>query len=518
MKRRILFLIILIATTINSNAQKKVASSKPVKKITTKAVTETKAIEPKEAAYVPFVILNIAPSRLVPQEVIAKVKSLDLNLSGNEFKIPKSTEKGFMYDSFVLYKENLDPYLININGDVEKIPTGSRLITVTKNNSKILADACKYESDWTKCRNIRIVDNTGKVTSPDLSKYYYGMMESFYNSENHTYVIVSTSVNSQNVITEEGKTLFANDVSDLSFILPGYVCYKEDGKRKLMELSTKNISDLSAYLDVSGFPINNYILGATKEKAFLINPKDNKVLFESDELISEVNHLEKSTPKDYFTLGGFHDLTIVDVNGKKVLEDKYKRVGFGSDGKTIFVENKQGKNNFYNLEKKAFVYKDFYTDLFSQGELTFVKYQQYYEVYNNNGNSNTSNEGFLMYDESKKVTGVRACGSLLSITKKTEDNKTLSDVYSCISHSILYENVVGLGPIKDADYYFLLNKNNVDNKYSIINGKGAVLTEEIIVPDYIRYNNTKGYFELTKKFGGKATECYDKKGVKIDCQ
>ncbi|MEZ0184432.1 hypothetical protein AB9T89_19470 [Flavobacterium oncorhynchi] len=63
----------------------------------------------------------------------------------------------------------------------------------------------------------------------------------------------------------------------------------------------------------------------------------------------------------------------------------------------------------------------------------------------------------------------------------------------------------------------MLNKISADNKYSIINGKGAVLTKEIIVPDYKQYNYSKEYFELTKKFNGKPTECYDKKGVKIEC-
>ncbi|MFH6937535.1 hypothetical protein [Flavobacterium sp. FlaQc-30] len=62
-----------------------------------------------------------------------------------------------------------------------------------------------------------------------------------------------------------------------------------------------------------------------------------------------------------------------------------------------------------------------------------------------------------------------------------------------------------------ATYYFLLNKNGTDNKYSIINDKGVVLTEEIIVPNYIQYNCSKEYFELTKKFKGKPIECYDKK-------
>lgn len=515
MKKKLLFLIILIAISFNSPAQKKGTTPKSVKKTVTTA--PAKDIEVKVATDVPFVILNLAPSNPVSQEVIAKVKSEGINLSGNDFKIPRSKERGFMYDSFLLYKENLDAFLINLKGDIEKIPSGSRLITVTKNNSHILADACKYESDWTKCRNIRVIDNTGKTISPDLSKYYFGSTGSFYNSENHTYVIVSASGDSQNIITEDGKTFFANDVSNLSFILPGYVSFKESGKLKLMELSTKKITDLSAYTDVSPLRVNSYLVGTINEKNFLINPVNNKILFETDKLIREVHGLDDNSPKNYFVLGGFQAETLVDINGKKVLEDEYRRFGFASDGVTFFVENKQGKNNFYNLVKKAFVYKDFYSQLKSEGELTLVKYQQYYEVYNNNGNSNTSIEGYLMYDESKKVTDVQKYNSLLLITKKTDDNKTLCDVYSAITHTFLYENVKGCGPIANADYYYLLNKDNIDNKYSIINGKGAVLTDEIIVPDYIQYNNSKGYFELTKKFKGKPVECYDKKGIKIEC-
>jgi hypothetical protein len=513
MKRQLLFFIIFIATALSSSAQKKALGSKPIKKPVITAAT-------KEVAYVPFVMLNLAPTRPVSQEVIAKIKSQGINLSGNDFKISTSTERGFMYDSFVLHNENLDPYLININGDIEKIPAGSRLITVTKNNSHILADACKYESEWTKCRNIRIVDNTGKIISPDLSKYYYGMMESFYNSESHTYVIVSSEssgVDSSNIITEDGKTLFSTDVAGLSFILPGFVSFKEDGKLKLMELSTKKITDLSAYSSVSALRVNKYLVGSINEKYILIDPVNNKVLFETDKLISEVHGLDDSTPKNYFALGGFQTVTLVDINGKKVLEDEYKRIYFHKNGVTFFVENKQGKENCYDLAKKAFVYKDFYTELRSEGELTLVKYQQYYEVYNNNSNSNTSIEGYLMYDESKKVTNVQKYSSLLSITKKIDNDKKLCDVYSAITHSFLYENAVAFGPIRNADYYYLLNKNNIDNKFSIINGKGDVLVEEIIIPDYIQYNYKNGYFEFTKKFNGKPTECYDKKGVKIDC-
>lgn len=515
MKRQLLFLIILTAVSFSSPAQKKSTAGKPVKKTVTTA--PAKEAEVKAATYVPFVLLNSDPTRQVPQEVIAKVKSEGLNLNGTDFKIPTSTERGFMYDSFLLYKENQEEYVININGDIEKIPAGSRLITVTKNNSKILADACSYSSDWTKCRNIRVVDNTGKTTSPDLSRYYYGGTGSFYNSESHSYVIISSDVDSQNIITEEGKTLLPNDVSRLKFILRGYVSFEEAGKLKLMELSTKKITELSGYSSLSGLPLNNYLIGRTSDKYVLINPVNNKVLFESEKLISEVHGISNNTPKNYFTLGGFQAVTLVDINGKKVLEDEYRRFFFQNDGITFFIENKQGKENYYNLAKKAFVYKDFYTQLKSEGELTVVKYQQYYEVYNNNGNFNTSNEGYLMYDESKKVTNVQKYSSLILITKKTEDNNTLCDVYSGLTHTLLYENVKSCGPIRNADYYFLLNKNNIDNKYTIINGKGAIVTDEIIVPDYIQYNYSKGYFELTKKFNGKPTECYDKKGIKIEC-
>ncbi|CAM3552613.1 hypothetical protein [Flavobacterium chungbukense] len=516
MKKQLLLLTILIVTALSSSAQKKSTTPKPTKKPIT-ATTTTKALEVKEVADIPFVILNLAPSNPVSQEVIAKVKSQGINLSGNDFKIPRSTERGFMYDSFLLYKENLDAYLINLKGDIEKIPTGSRLITVTKNNYRVLADACKYENDWTKCRNIRIIDSNGKTISPDFSQYYYGQMESFYNSEDHTYIIVSASLDSQNIITEEGKTLFPKDVSKLSFILPGYIYYEEGGKRKLMELNTKKITDLSGYSRVTGLRVNSYLVGELNGKNVLINPVNNKVLFETDKLIGEVHGLDDSTPKNYFALGGFQDVTLVGINGKKILEDQYKRVYFQNDGITFFVENKQGKENFYNLAKKAFVYKDFYTQLKSEGELTLVKYQQYYEVYNNMGNSNTSNDGYLMYDESKKVTDVQICNNLLSITKKIDENNTLYDVYSALTHTFLYENVKSFGRIRNADYYYIVNKTGEDNKRTIINGKGAILVDEIIVPDYIQYNNSKGYFEFTKKFNGKPTECYDKKGVKIEC-
>jgi hypothetical protein len=519
---RLLFLIILFTTSQICLAQKKIQNSKPIKKIT--------PTEIKEETNVPFKLLDISPSRLVPQDVISKARNMGarLTLTYNDFKIPTSTENDFMYDSFVLYGEKEESYLVNINGNIERIPSDTRLITVTKNNSKILVDQCVSQVESSKCSNIRIIDNTGKTLDSDLSKYYYSvnMRKNLYNSENNTYVLVYSNIGSENIITENGKTFFADDVSGIQFIIPGFITYQEGGKEKLMELSTKKNIDISNYQEVYALHVNKLFVGIQNKKYVLFNPVTNTKLFESEKSINEVYPLSNINPKNYFTLG--HDnLTLVDITGKKVLEDEYKRFNFSFEGNKIEVEEatiqefKTGKKNYYNLEKKAFVYKKFYTDLYSIAELTYVRYERYYEVYNNYPNTNSSNDGFLMYDEDKKVTDLyRPSTRMTSIAKQIGDNDKIYDIYSNSTHSLIYENISGLSRIENpgAVDYFRLNKNNVGNKYSITDEEGKIVIEEIIIPDYIRFNEKKGFFELTKKRNGKAMECYDKTGAKINCE
>ena len=307
---RFLLLIILFSTTQICFSQKKKIAT-PIKK--------TVVVEIKEEKDVPIKLLSLAPSRLVSKDVISKARSMGASVSGGDFKIPTSSEKHFMYDDFVLYGENQESYLININGNVEKIPADTRLITTTKNNSKIVVDKCINQSEWSKCSNIRIIDNTGKKLDVDLSKYYYAlnMQENLYNSDNNSYVIVHSNSGAENIITDNGATIFANDVSGISFIIPGFVTYDEAGKEKLMELSTKKNIDISIYEDINALPVNKLLVGKHNEKYILFNPATNKIFFESDKAIREVYVLSDVNPKNYFIVGDYDKPILVDSKGKK---------------------------------------------------------------------------------------------------------------------------------------------------------------------------------------------------------
>ncbi len=538
---RFLLLIILFSTTQICLSQKK-KSPAPAKK--------TPVTEIKEEKDVPIKLLNLAPSRLVSKDVISKARSMGASVSGGDFKIPTSSEKRFMYDDFVLYGENQESYLVNINGNVEKIPADTRLITTTKNNSKILVDKCLNQSELAKCYNIRIIDNMGKNLDINLSKYYYmlNMQENLYNSESNSYVIVHSNSGSENIITDNGTTIFANDVSGISFIIPGFATYDEGGKEKLMELSTKKNIDISVYEDIYSLPVNKLLVGKQNGKYLLFNPSANKILFESDKAIREVYALSDVNPKNYFIIGDYDQPILVDIRGKRIFEEDYARFMFYFEGNKFVVEDKQGKQNYYDLEKKAFVYRAFYNSLSTVGAFDVAKYNNYCEIYDNKTSAflygenkdvkDFSSEGdfavvkyndycqvydsktnTLAYGENKNIKNFRSAGNMFVITKQVDPTNSVVDIYDKSSRSIIYENVTSLRTITDTDKYFALNKGGgPENKYSIVDRDGKVLIQEIIIPNFIKYNIDKGTFELTKTMYGKTTGCYDKTGLEIKCK
>ena len=512
-----LILIASLAAVPTCHSQKK-AVAKPVKK----AAPVEKAVVSvvKEESNVPFKLLNLAPSRVVPNELIAKAKEMGANASGNAFKIPTVEEKDFMYDNFVLYGENQESYLISLNGTIEKIPADTRLITTTKNNSRILTDKCIRQSEMSKCSNIRIIGPDGKNLNVNLSRYHFAfnMRQNLYNSEDHTYVIAYTESGEENIITENGSTFFPSDVYGLSFTVPGFISYEEKrgDKIQLMQLSTRKKIDISKYDDIRVLTVNKLLVGKQNNKYFLINPAADKILFESDKRIDEVYYPSDVNPKNYFILGNSDSPTLVDVTGKKVLEGDYTRFGFYVAGNVFSVENSKGKQNYYDLSKKAFVYGDFYNSLSTEGPFDVAKYNGYIQIY-----SNATRE--LLYGAAKNVKDLRFAGNMYIITKQEPaDNSGKNvDIYERESRSLLYENVYSLGSISGTEsYYTMVKDKNLENKYSIVNRKGEMIISEIVIPDYIRYNKEKKIFELTKKNTAKAaaTDCYDLTGVKINCQ
>jgi len=508
---KLIFSLILITAAQICFAQKKTTNSKATNKISDTEIKTTEALN------IPFALISTSPSKQLSPEAISKIKSKGLYITEN-YKIPTSyLEDDYMFDNFILYGDKKDSYLIDVNGNVEAIPLNTRLITTTKTGSKILVDNCEDRSEWAKCTNIRIADNTGKLINTDLSKYYIALGSTFdlYNSENNTYVIVSSSPGSENIITENGKPFFTTDVSGIRFIIPGYISYEEVGMKKLMELKTKKNIDISKYTQIYGLSKNKLIVGIQNNEYALFNPVTSNVIFKSEKLIAEVKRIDKVTAKNYFTLSsGNNDFTLVDVNGKKVLAEVYKRIVFQDDGFTIFVENNEDKKNEYNLKKNEFSYKKFYKDISKTKELTFIMYDKYYEVYDNVTNT-------LLYDETKRVSHFNDnMGTMFLINKRVNDNSfsTIYDVYSKQNKTLIYENIAGLSRIENTDYYFKLNKNNLGNKYSIVDKNGKIIIQEIFIPNYIQFNNNKGVFELTKKKNGKVDECYDKIGNKINCQ
>ena len=141
-----------------------------------------------------------------------------------------------------------------------------------------------------------------------------------------------------------------------------------------------------------------------------------------------------------------------------------------------------------------------------------VKYNDYCEAYDSKTNS-------LAYGENKNIKNFRSAGNMYAITKQIDLKNSVVDIYDKSTRSLIYENATSLLGITDTDKYFALNKDgNRENKYNIIDSNGKVLIQEIIIPNFIKYNIDKGIFGLTKTMYGKATECYDKTGVKISCK
>lgn len=510
-----MFLLTAFLTAPICYSQKK-TTAKPVKK----AVTSEKTITPivTEESNVPFKLLDLAPSRPVPQELITKAKEMGANANGNPFKIPTVEEKDFMYDDFILYGEKQESYLVSMNGNIEKIPADIHLITTTKNNSRILTDKCINLTEMSKCSNIRIIGSDGKKLNIDLSKYHFAfnMKQNLYNSEDHTYVIVYTESGGQNIIMENGTTFFTSDFSHISFIVPGFVIYQEKhgDQKQLMQLSTRKKIDISKYDDINALTVNKLLVAKKNEKYFLINPVTDKVLFESDKRIQELYYPSDVNPKNYFVLANSDSSTLVDITGKKVLEGEYTRFGFYVSGNIFSVENKQRKQNYYDLAKKAFVYGDFYNSLSTEGPFDVAKYNGYIQIYDNKTKE-------LLYGADKKVKEIRFAGNMYILTKQEVSNNSGKnlDIYDRESRSLLYENASYLSSITNTESYFIMALDkNLDNKYSILNRKGAVIIPEIVIPYYIKYNIDKKIFELTKKSTGKPTDCYDLAGVKINCQ
>ncbi|MFD2943363.1 hypothetical protein [Flavobacterium notoginsengisoli] len=511
------FLLTALLATPVCYSQKKTAAKPPKKTVTTEKVAST---APVLQSSVPFKLLDLAPSRPVPEELIKKLKEMGVNISSNTFKIPAAAEKNFMYDYFLLYGEKQESYLSNLNGTIEKIPADTRLITATKNNSKIFTDKCINQVEMSKCSNIRIIGPDGKKLNADLSRYYFAlnMKQNLYNSEDHTYVIVYTESGGQNIITESGSTFFPSDLFSISFIVPGFIIYeeKQGDPQQLMQLNSRKKIDISKYDYVKGLEINRYLIGKKNDKYFLIDPTTDKVLFESDKRIQEVYYPSDVNPENYFALGNSGSQELVDINGKKVIEGQYARFGFYVSGNTFSVENLQGKGNYYDLAKKAFVYGDFYNSLSTEGPFNVAKYNGYIQICDN-----ATEE--LLYGASKNVKELRFTANMYSIEKHgtAESAGKNLDIYDRESRTLLFENVSSLGYISGTESYYKVSKEtNGENKYTIVNRKGKVVIPEIIVPDYIRYNSDKKVFELTKKNTAKAaaTDCYDLTGTKINCQ
>lgn len=498
------------------HSQKKTAP-KPVKK--TAAAEKAASPAPGLQSSVPFKLLNLAPSRPVPQELVAKLKGMGASISGNTFNIPAAGEKDFMYDYFLLYGEKHESYLANLNGSIETIPADTRLISAAQDNSRIFSDRCVNQVEMSKCSNIRIIGPDGKQRNVDLSRYHFAfnMKRNLYNSPDHTYAIVYTESGGQNIIMENGSTFFPADLSSISFIVPGFIIYQEKSgdPKQLMQLGTRKKIDISKYDEIRGLEINRYLIGKKSDKYFLIDPISDKVLFESDKRIQEVYYPSDVNPENYFALGNTGSQELVDINGKKVMEGQYARFGFYVSGNAFEVENMQRKGNWYDLAKKAFVYGDFYNSLSTEGPFDVAKYDGYIQICDN-----ATNE--LLYGASKNVKELRFTANMYTIEKReTADNAGRNlDIYERENRTLLFENVYSLGYISGTESYYRVSKERNAEKYIIVNRKGKVVIPEITVPDYIRYNAERKIFELTKKNTAKAaaTECYNLTGEKISCQ
>jgi hypothetical protein len=232
-----------------------------------------------------------------------------------------------------------------------------------------------------------------------------------------------------------------------------------------------------------------------------------KILFEADGNVTEIG--EKEVAKDFFIVLKDENKKIIDRKGEVVFEDKVSKVRFMDDGYVVATDNRF-KQNIYDVLQKKYLYPQFYEEMGKVGNFSYVKFDKFYEI------SNPST-GETIYTEKDRVDQYGSLGNLIYFNRTVEGG-SMAGVYDIYNkeNMLIAKDKKGFNRMSDGnDNYFTVS--NINN-YSIMDRNGKILIPNMNIPNYIRYNNSKKVFELTKKREGSAYECYNLTGDRVDCK
>ncbi|TDX84418.1 hypothetical protein B0I22_2037 [Epilithonimonas xixisoli] len=494
-------------------AQNKKSTTKttPTKKTASSAQSAV-----KEESYLPVKFLQKNPTKSIDPKLLTDLKSRTFELAISD-QIPlDETNPDFQYD-YLTNRRNQKKILISPDGKEEEFPENINFINVFKDGSKIVSDKCIEKPEVFHCPNVRIVSKDGTIKSiPSEYRFIINMGINYQNFNEKSFVFLyNSATGNRNIIDEKGTMLFPKDAYSILPLFPPYVAIEpEYGNKKIYNLLDKKFVEFENLKFDRDLPTHKLFVmtKSTGKKFVVVEPTSKKILFEADGSIMEIG--EKEVAKDFFIVLNDDNKRVVNRKGELIYEDKVSSVRLLENGNIAVTDNNY-KQNTYDVSQKKYLYPQFYKELGKVGNFQYIKYDKYYEISN-------PVTGETIYTENDRVQQYGTLGNLTYINRTLESKPNVHsagvyDIYDK-ENTLIAKDKKGFNRMTDGnDSYFTIR--NDDGSYSIVDKNAKVLIPSIRIPFYyIRYNNAKKIFELTKKREGSAYECYDLTGNKIDCK
>ncbi|WP_326983257.1 hypothetical protein VUJ46_01545 [Chryseobacterium sp. MYb264] len=465
----------------------------------------------KEDDYLPVKFLQTFPTKPIDAKLLADLRSRNFDLTVNEQIPMDENNTGFQYDYLINYR-NKKKILISPDGKEEEFPDNINLIDVFKDGSKIISDKCIEKSEVSHCQNVRILSKDGAM-KPIPFEYSYlvnmGVNHKNLNEKSFT-ILFNNATSNKNIIDEKGTILLANDAININLLFPPYASIEiSSGVSKIFNLLDKKFVDFENLKFDKDLPTHKLFVmtRASDRKYILLDPVTKKILFEAEGNIMEIG--EKEVAKDFFMVLKDENKKIINRKGEVVFGDNVSNVRLMENGNILATDN-GFKQNIYDILQKKYLYPQFYKEMGKIGNFSYVKFDKFFEI------SNFSN-GEIVYTEKDRVDQYGNLGNLIYFNRTVEGG-SMAGVYDIYNKDniLIVKDKKGFNRMSDGnDNYFTVR--NI-NDYSIIDRDGKILISNMNIPNYIRYNNSKNMFELTKKREGSAYECYNLTGNKVDCK
>ena len=510
MKKRLIALLMISFTFGFAQNKKNATKTTHTKKTASSAQSAV-----KEESYLPVKFLQKNPTKSIDPKLLTDLKSRTFELAISD-QIPlDETNPDFQYD-YLTNRRNQKKILISPDGKEEEFPENINFINVFKDGSKIVSDKCIEKPEVFHCPNVRIIAKDGTIKSiPSEYRFIINMGTNYQNFNEKSFVLLfNPTTANKNIIDEKGNLLLPKDASNITLLFPPYASIKTDDETKIYNLLDKKFVDFENLKFEGTLPTHKLfkMTRASDKKFVLINPATKKILFEADGSIMEIG--EKEVAKDFFIVLNDDNKRVVNRKGELIYEDKVSRVSLLENGNIAVTDNNY-KQNTYDVSQKKYLYPQFYKELGKVGNFQYIKYDKYYEISN-------PVTGETIYTENDRVQQYGTLGNLTYINRTLESKPNVHsagvyDIYDK-ENTLIAKDKKGFNRMTDGnDSYFTIR--NDDGSYSIVDKNAKVLIPSIRIPFYyIRYNNAKKIFELTKKREGSAYECYDFTGNKIDCK